>query len=192
MDDAVEGSAKKMMSSAAFGQVIILIVYLPILSLEGIEGKMFGPMAKTVAFAILGALLLSLTYIPMMSALFLSKKAVHKKNFADKMMEFFQKRYEPLLKGAIRIRFIVVGVAVVLLIITGYVFSKMGGEFIPQLEEGDYAFEFKMPPGTSLSQSIETSMQASRIIKEFPEVKAVVGKTGTGEIPSDPMPPEAT
>jgi cobalt-zinc-cadmium resistance protein CzcA len=192
MDNAVEASAEKMMSSAAFGQIIILIVYLPILSLQGIEGKMFVPMAKTVAFAILGALLLSLTYIPMMSALFLSKNVTHKKNFADKMMEFFQRWYKPLLKGAIKLRFIVVGVAVLVLVVTGYIFTKMGGEFIPQLEEGDYAFEFKMPQGTSLSQSIETSMQAARMIKEFPEVKAVVGKTGTGEIPSDPMPPEAT
>ena len=192
MDGAVEESAKKMMNSAAFGQIIILIVYLPILSLEGIEGKMFGPMAKTVAFAILGALLLSLTYIPMMSALFLSKKAMYKKNFADKMMDFFQQRYNPLLKGAVKYRFIVVGIALLFLLITGFIFSKMGGEFIPQLEEGDYAFEFKMPQGTSLSQSIETSMQASKMIKEFPEVKTVVGKTGTGEIPSDPMPPEST
>ncbi|MDB5203297.1 MAG: CusA/CzcA family heavy metal efflux transporter [Ferruginibacter sp.] len=192
MDNAVKESAGKMMSSAAFGQVIILIVYLPILTLEGIEGKMFSPMAKTVAFAILGALLLSLTYIPMMSALFLSKKAVHKKNFSDKMMDFFQRGYNPLLRAAIRIRYLVVGIAVLLLLITGFIFSRMGGEFIPQLEEGDYAFEFKLPQGTSLSQSIETSMQAARLIKQFPEVTAVVGKTGSGEIPTDPMPPEAT
>ncbi len=192
MDNAVEESAAKMMSSAAFGQIIILIVYLPILTLEGIEGKMFSPMAKTVAFAILGALLLSLTYIPMMSAVFLSKQALHKRNLADKMMDLFQRGYDPLIKGAIRFRYAVVGVAVLLLVFTGFIFSRMGGEFIPQLEEGDYAFEFKMPQGTSLSQSVETVMQASRIIKQFPEVKAVVGKTGTGEIPSDPMPPEAT
>ena len=192
MDGAVEDSAKKMMSSAAFGQIIILIVYLPILTLEGIEGKMFGPMAKTVAFAILGALILSLTYIPVMSAVFLSKNPVHKKNFADKMMAFFQRGYDPLIKGAIKYRRMVVAAALALLIVTGFIFSKMGGEFIPQLEEGDFAFEFKMPQGTSLSQSITTSMQASRLIKEFPEVKAVVGKTGSGEIPSDPMPPEAT
>jgi cobalt-zinc-cadmium resistance protein CzcA len=192
MDGAVEESAKKMMSSAAFGQIIILIVYLPILTLEGIEGKMFSPMAKTVAFAILGALILSLTYIPMMSALFLSKKISHKKNFSDKMMDFFQKGYNPLIKSAIKFRHMVVGIAVLLLIITGLIFSRMGGEFIPQLEEGDYAFEFKLPQGTSLSQSVETSMQAARLLKQFPEVKAVVGKTGSGEIPTDPMPPEAT
>ena len=192
MDEAVKESAGKMMSSAAFGQIIILIVYLPILTLEGIEGKMFSPMAKTVAFAILGALILSLTYIPMMSALFLSKKAVHKKNFADKMMDFFQRGYSPLIRGAIKLRYMVVGIAVLLLVVTGFIFSRMGGEFIPQLEEGDYAFEFKLPQGTSLSQSIETSMQAAKIIKQFPEVKAVVGKTGSGEIPTDPMPPEAT
>lgn len=98
MDHAVEGSAKEMMSSAAFGQIIILIVYLPILSLQGVEGKMFRPMAETVAFTILGALLLSLTYIPMMSALFLSKNTKHKKNFSDKMMDFFQRGYAPLLE----------------------------------------------------------------------------------------------
>ncbi len=192
MDEAVKESAGKMMSSAAFGQIIILIVYLPILTLEGIEGKMFSPMAKTVAFAILGALILSLTYIPMMSALFLSKKATHKKNVADKMMDLFQRGYQPLIKGAIKLRYIVVGIAILLLIVTGFIFSRMGGVFIPQLEEGDYAFEFKLPQGTSLSQSVETSMQAARIIKQFPEVKAVVGKTGSGEIPTDPMPPEAT
>ncbi len=105
MDEAVESSAKKMMSSAAFGQIIILIVYLPILSLQGVEGKMFRPMAQTVGFAILGALLLSLTYIPMMSALFLSKNLKHKRNFSDKMMDFFQRRYTPLLKDAIKIKY---------------------------------------------------------------------------------------
>lgn len=192
MDDAVSESAGKMMSSAAFGQIIILIVYLPILTLEGIEGKMFNPMAKTVAFAILGALILSLTYIPMMSALFLSRKTVHRRTWSDRMMDFFQRLYSPLIKGAIKTRYIIVSAAVALLIITGFIFTRMGGEFIPQLEEGDYAFEFKLPQGTSLSQSIETSMQAAKILKQFPEVKAVVGKTGSGEIPTDPMPPEAT
>jgi len=115
MDEAVEGSAKKMMSSAAFGQIIILIVYLPILSLQGIEGKMFRPMAQTVGFAILGALILSLTYIPMMSALFLSKKVSHKKNIADKMMDLFQRGYAPLIRWAIKMKYAVVGGAVALL-----------------------------------------------------------------------------
>ena len=193
MDETVGSSAKQMMSSAAFGQIIILIVYLPILSLQGIEGKMFRPMAETVAFAIFGALLLSLTYIPMMSALFLPKKMKHKVTFADRMMNFFQRMYNPVLHMAIRMKYAVVGIAIAITIISVFIFSRMGGEFIPQLEEGDYAFEFYMPQGTSLSQSIETSMQASRILKQqFPEVKEVIGRTGTAEIPTDPMPPEAT
>lgn len=192
MDIAVENSAKKMMSSAAFGQIIIMIVYFPILSLVGIEGKMFGPMAKTVSFAIIGAMILSLTYIPMMSALFLPKHISHKKTFSDKMMDFLYKKYEPLLVKVIDIKYKVVSITVALLLITFFVFSKMGGEFIPNLAEGDYAFEFKMPLETSLTQSIETSMQASRIVKQFEEVKIVVGKTGSGEVPTDPMPPGAT
>ncbi len=192
MDEAVEGSAKKMMSSAAFGQIIILIVYLPILSLQGIEGKMFRPMAQTVGFAILGALILSLTYIPMMSALFLSKKVSHKKTISDKLMNFFQRMYAPLIRWAIKVKYALVGGAVALLAIALVIFGRMGGEFIPQLQEGDYAFHCILPQGTSLTQSVETSMQASRIIKSFPEVKMVVGKTGSAEVPTDPMPPEAS
>ncbi|QKJ64252.1 CusA/CzcA family heavy metal efflux RND transporter [Flavobacterium sp. M31R6] len=192
MDLAVENSAKKMMSSAAFGQIIIMIVYFPILSLVGIEGKMFGPMAKTVSFAIIGAMILSLTYIPMMSALFLPKHISHKKTFSDKMMDFLYGKYEPLLEKVIAIKYKVVGLTVALLLITVFIFTKMGGEFIPNLAEGDYAFEFKMPIETSLSQSIETSMQGARIAKQFDEVKIVVGKTGAGEVPTDPMPPGAT
>ena len=192
MDDAVEASAKRMMSSAAFGQIIILIVYLPILSLQGIEGKMFRPMAQTVGFAILGALILSLTYIPMMSALFLSKKTLHKRNISDKLMDFFQRLYAPLIRWAIKMKYAVVSGAVALLIVAVIIFSRMGGEFIPQLQEGDYAFHCILPQGTSLTQSVETSMQASRIIRTFPEVKLVVGKTGSPEVPTDPMPPEAS
>nr|WP_199157732.1 CusA/CzcA family heavy metal efflux RND transporter [Pedobacter sp. ASV2] len=192
MDEEVFVSASKIRSSAAFGEIIILIVYIPILTLVGIEGKMFRPMAMTVGFAIFGALLLSLTYIPMMSALFLSKKVSHKKNFSDRMMDFFQRGYAPLINWAIKMKYAVVIGAVTLLGITIIVFSRMGGEFLPQLQEGDYAFHCILPQGTSLSQSVETSMQASRIIKSFPEVKMVVGKTGSAEVPTDPMPPEAT
>lgn len=192
MDETVGSSAKQMMSSAAFGQIIILIVYLPILSLQGIEGKMFRPMAETVGFAILGALLLSLTYIPMMSALFLPKKTKHKVTIADKMMNFLQRMYNPVIGWSIKMKYAVVTAAGILTIVSIFIFTRMGGEFIPQLEEGDYAFEFFMPQGTSLSQSMETAMQASRILKQFPEVKEVIAKTGSAEIPTDPMPPEAT
>ncbi len=192
MDDEVFKSASKIRSSAAFGEIIILIVYVPILTLIGIEGKMFRPMAQTVGFAILGALILSLTYIPMMCALFLSKNKQHKRNFSDRMMDFFQSIYQPTLQKAIKIKYWLVGATVALFAVSLFVFSRMGGEFIPTLAEGDFAFHCILPQGSSLSQSIETSMQASRIIKKFDEVKMVVGKTGAAEVPTDPMPPEAT
>jgi cobalt-zinc-cadmium resistance protein CzcA len=192
MDTEVYQSAVKIRKSAAFGEIIILIVYIPILSLVGIEGKMFRPMAQTVGFAILGALILSLTYIPMMSALFLSKKVSHKKNIANKLIDFFQRLYSPLIRWAINVKYALVTGAVALLVVAIFLFSRMGGEFIPQLQEGDYAFHCILPQGTSLTQSVETSMQASRIIKSFKEVKMVVGKTGSAEVPTDPMPPEAS
>jgi len=192
MDDEVFLSASKIRTSAAFGEIIILIVYIPILTLVGVEGKMFRPMAQTVGFAIFGALILSLTYIPMMCALILSKKPNHKKTFSDKMMDMLQRLYQPLLQKAIRIKYLIVGSAIGLFVLSLVAFSRMGGEFIPQLQEGDYAFHCILPQGSSLNQSIETSMQASRIIKQFDEVKMVVGKTGAAEVPTDPMPPEAT
>ncbi|MGO4708344.1 CusA/CzcA family heavy metal efflux RND transporter [Chryseobacterium sp. 2TAF14] len=192
MDEEVFLSASKIRNSAAFGEIIILIVYIPILTLVGVEGKMFTPMAKTVGFAILGALILSLTYIPMMSALFLSKKPSTKENFSDKMMRKLQNIYQPLLQKALRLKYILVSATVTLFAVSIIIFSRMGGEFIPQLQEGDFAFHCILPQGSSLTQSVETSMQASRIIKQFDEVKMVVGKTGSAEVPTDPMPPEAT
>jgi cobalt-zinc-cadmium resistance protein CzcA len=192
MDEEVFQSASRIRNSAAFGEIIILVVYIPILTLVGIEGKMFRPMAQTVGFAILGALLLSLTYIPMMSALFLSKNAEVKQTFSDRMIGFLQRKYEPVLKAAIRFKYQVVGLAVALLILSIFIFSRMGGEFIPQLEEGDYAIEFVLPQGTSVTQSVETIMQAERMLKKYPQVKMVVGKTGSADVATDPMPPEAS
>ena len=192
MDQEVFESASKIRTQAAFGEIIILIVYIPILTLVGVEGKMFIPMAKTVGFAILGALILSLTYIPMMCALFLPKKGHDKKTFSDRFMDFLHRFYAPLLEGAIRLKYLIIGITVAIFVFVIFLFNRMGGEFIPQLQEGDYAFHCILPQGTSLSQSIETSMQASRIIKGFQEVKMVVGKTGSAEVPTDPMPPEAT
>lgn len=192
MNDEVGDSAKKMMNSAAFGQIIILIVYLPILALVGIEGKMFRPMAQTVSFAILGAFILSLTYVPMISSLFLSKKISHKKNFSDRMMDRIQRVYEPILIGALRIRKTVVLIAVVMLAAAIFLFGFLGGEFLPQLEEGDFAVETRLLTGSSLSQTIDKVQQASNILtKQFPEVREVVGKIGASEIPTDPMPIEA-
>jgi cobalt-zinc-cadmium resistance protein CzcA len=147
MDDEVFLSASKIRNSAAFGEIIILIVYIPILTLVGVEGKMFTPMAKTVGFAILGALILSLTYIPMMCALFLSKKVSHKKTFSDKMMDYLQGIYQPLLQKAIKIKYWLVGVTVTVFALTLFLFSRMGGEFIPQLQEGDFCLSLHIATG---------------------------------------------
>ena len=193
MDTEVKRSAGKMMNSAAFGQIIILIVYLPILALTGVAGKMFHPMAQTVMFAILGALILSLTYVPMMSALVLGRKTEHKRNFSDKMMDFFQRIYNPIIKAALHAKLLVIGLAIGLFVITLVVFANMGGEFIPQLDEGDFAVETRVPVGSSIDQMIDVSQKAQTILlKEYPdEVLQVVNKIGSGEIPTDPMPIEA-
>ena len=193
MDEEVHHSANSMMHSAAFGQIIILIVYLPILSLVGIEGKMFGPMAQTVAFAIVGALVLSLTYVPMVSSLFLGKKTGHKKNISDRIIQFFHQLYKPTIVFALKKRALVVSASVVFLITSIFIFLQLGGEFIPTLDEGDFAVETRLLTGSSLSQMIETTQKSSRILLDnFPEVKEVIGKIGTSEIPTDPMPIEAS
>lgn len=192
MDEEVFLSASKIRSSATFGEIIILIVYIPILTLVGVEGKMFAPMAMAVGLAIIGALILSLTYIPMMCALCLDKRPQTRETISDKLMRRLQGVYAPLLERAIRAdRLVLIGSGV-LVSLAVWGFTRLGGEFIPQLQEGDYAFHCILPQGSSLSQSIETSMKASRIIKSHPEVAMVVGKTGSAEVPTDPMPPEAT
>lgn len=192
MDEEVYQSASKIRTSAAFGEIIILIVYLPILALVGIEGKMFRPMAQTVGFAILGAFILSLTYVPMMSALVLSKSISHKKNIADKIMEFFHRIYDPVIRKVLRRKALVVASSIVLFATSLVIFLNLGGEFIPTLEEGDFAVESRLLPGTSLSQTVDKITQVSDLLmKKFPEVKEVVGKIGASEIPVDPMPMEA-
>ena len=192
MNNQVHEASKRMMSSAVFGQIIILIVYLPILALVGIEGRMFGPMAQTVSFAILGALILSLTYVPVMSFLFLSRKTGHNENISDKIIDFIRKLYNPLIHFALRRKYTVLLSAFILLVSSLVVFLNMGGEFIPTLEEGDFAVETRVMTGSSLFETIDASHKASAILLEnFPEVKEVVGKIGSGEIPTDPMPIEA-
>lgn len=192
MNDEVLAASTKIRSSAAFGEIIILIVYLPILTLVGIEGKMFKPMAQTVAFAILGAFILSLTYVPMASALFLSKTISHKKNISDKIIDFVYRYYRPVLDKALQLKAFILSTSSVLFLIALFVFSRMGGEFIPTLEEGDYAINFRIASGSSLSMSIETSTKLEKILKsKFPEVIEVVSKIGSAEIPTDPMPIES-
>jgi cobalt-zinc-cadmium resistance protein CzcA len=162
MDHEVLSAATKIRSSAAFGEIIILIVYLPILALVGTEGKMFKPMAQTVSFAILGAFILSLTYVPMASALFLSKKISHKKNISDKIIDKIYQYYQPVLEKSFEIKKLILGTAVGLFAIAAFIFSRMGGEFIPTLEEGDFAINFRNANGSSLNMSIETSTRLEK------------------------------
>ncbi|MCF0040511.1 CusA/CzcA family heavy metal efflux RND transporter [Dyadobacter fanqingshengii] len=191
MDEEVTGSASRMMNAAVFGQIIILIVYLPILSLSGIEGKMFKPMAQTVAFAVMGAFILSLTYIPMISALLISKKIVHKPNFSDRMMTRLENGYARLLTGALRIKKTLVISAFALFGFAVFLFMQMGGEFIPQLEEGDFATETRLLVGTNLSTTIDAFKVISEKLKaDYPEVEKIVSRIGSAEIPTDPMPIE--
>lgn len=191
MDDNVLDSAKRMMSSATFGQIIILIVYLPIMALIGIEGKMFRPMAQVVAFALLGAAILSLTYVPLASALFLSKKTEHKRNFSDRLMGWFHRAFKPVIEFALNHKKLVSVSAIALFLFSVFLFTRLGGEFIPQLEEGDLAAGVVTLQGGSLSNTVEQVEKANKILLDnFPEVKHAVCKIGAGEIPTDPTPME--
>ena len=193
MDTEVKFSAGKMMNSAVFGQIIILIVYLPIFALEGIEGKMFMPMAQTVAFALLGAFLLSLTYIPMMSALCLSKKLQHDLNFSDKIMIRLEIIFQKSLTFFLKIQKITLTSVLVLFIISLFILSRLGGEFIPALEEGDFAVDTRVLTGSNLNTTAEFTTKAAHVLlNRFPEVEKVVTKIGSGEVPTDPMPMEAS
>ncbi|MDT0651167.1 CusA/CzcA family heavy metal efflux RND transporter [Autumnicola edwardsiae] len=199
MDEVAYDSGSTMMGSAFFGQVIILIVFAPILFLTGVEGKMFKPMAYTFGFAMIGAIILCLTYVPMMTALFM-KPIENKKNWygklerwlervSDKIIGGIHRAYLPLLKASLRLRAAVIIGSVVLLGAAGYVFSTMGGEFIPQLDEGDIAMQALIRPGSSLTESIEVSKKIEILLLEnFPEIKTVTARIGVADIPTDPMP----
>ncbi len=188
-DNIALSASKKMMNAAFFGQLIILIVFLPILALQGIEGKMFKPMALTFIFAMMGAMVLCLTYVPMMSALILRVPKSDKKSYGDKFVHWVEHKYQPLLEGAMRKGKLVVGVAIGLFAFVVFMFTRMGGEFIPQLDEGDIAFHAILKPGSSLTETIETTTKIEQIVRsKFPEVEKVVSRIGVAEIPTDPMP----
>jgi heavy metal efflux system protein len=191
MDKSVLDSAKRMMSSATFGQIIILIVYLPIMALVGIEGKMFRPMAQVVTFALMGAAILSLTYVPMASALFLSKRTDRISNISDRIINWFHKIFNPSIDFTLRNKRLVTISSIALFLASIYLFTRLGGEFIPQLEEGDLASGVMTLQGGSLTNTIDKVIMANKILlANFPEVKHAVCKIGAGEIPTDPTPME--
>jgi len=181
-------AGQRVSKSAVFGVIIILIVYIPILAFTGIEGKMFKPMAQTVSFALLGALILSLTYVPVMASLTLGNASSLKTTFADRIVGFLEKSHRPVLIFALRYKMTFMAIVLGILAISIWKFTRMGGEFIPTLEEGDIAAQMTLQPGSSLSQSIASSTKAEKILlKNFPEVVEVVSKIGTAEVPTDPM-----
>ena len=193
-DNITKEGTTKMMNAAVFGQLIILIVFIPILSLSGVEGKMFSPMALTFSFAMIGTMLLCFTYVPVAAALFLKPTEVSSKNISVRIMNLLNKLYEPTIRTALRLKWLVIGVAVLMLVATGLVFSTMGSEFIPTLDEGDFVIQPVLKTGTSLSNTIKITTQIEQIlIDKFPdEVNQVVTRIGAAEVPTDPMSMEET
>ncbi len=188
-DEVASEASGKMMNSAFFGQLIILIVFLPILALEGVEGKMFQPMALTFGFAIIGAMLLCLTYVPMIAATFLNARVNEKPGFGDKVVSRLENSFKPLLEKVLDHGKQFLAVCVVALALAVGVFSQMGGEFIPQLDEGDFAFHVIAKPGSALSETVDATTRVEQLVmKNFPEVKHVVSRIGVADVPTDPMP----
>ena len=188
MNAEVEAGAVKVVKSSTFAVLIILIVFFPILTLTGIEGKYFTPMAQTLVFCIIGALVLSLTYVPMMATLFLKRRVVLKPTFADRFFAWLTNIYEKALTACMRRVFVTLACAFALLATSLMLFTRLGAEFIPTLDEGDFAMQMTLPAGSSLTRSIDISLEAERVLKQrFPEVKHVVAKIGTAEVPTDPM-----
>ncbi len=183
----VEG-ATKMMNSAVFGQLIILIVFIPILSLSGVEGKMFKPMALTFSFALLGAVLFCFTYVPVASALFLKPAKNTSKGISARLVNWINKQYEPVIHWAMNSKKLVLSIAAALLVGAVLLFSTMGGEFVPTLDEGDFVIQPVLKTGTSLAKTVETTTKIEQIlIDQFPEVNQVVSRIGAAEVPTDPM-----
>ena len=180
--------ASKMMNSAIFGQLIILIVFIPILSLSGVEGKMFKPMALTFSFALIGAMILCFTYVPVAASLFLKSAKESDKNISVRLMKWLNRKYEPIIHWALQSKKLVLGVAIILLAVTVYLYTSMGGEFVPTLDEGDFVIQPVLKTGTSLSNTVEITTEIEKILlSNFPEVKQVVTRIGAAEVPTDPM-----
>ena len=188
IDSITLKSASKMMNSAVFGQLIILIVFIPILTLSGVEGKMFRPMALTFSFALIGAMILCLTYVPVVASLFLKPSVPSSKNVSVRLMNFIKKRYEPVINWSLGHKQTVLILSVILLATSVFLFSKMGGEFVPTLDEGDFVIQPVLKTGTSLGKTIETTTKIEQILLDnFPEVDQVVTRIGAAEVPTDPM-----
>lgn len=186
-----EGTTK-MMRSAVFGQLIIIIVFIPILSLSDVEGKMFQPMALTFCFALIGAMIFCFTYVPVVSSYFIRPSQTDKPTISSRLMARFEKLYHPVINWAMDYRKTILGGSLALLASVGYLFSTMGGEFMPTLDEGDFVIQPVLKTGTSLSKTVETTTKIENIVQRFPEVRQVVTRIGAAEVPTDPMSMEET
>jgi cobalt-zinc-cadmium resistance protein CzcA len=192
-DQTTVKSAGKMMNSAIFGQMIILLVFIPILSLQGVEGKMFKPMALTFSFALIGEMILCFTYVPVASSLWLKSKDDSKLNVSDRIINFLNRLYEPSIRWAVQSKRTVIAIALGLLVLAGVIFSQMGGEFVPTLDEGDFVVQPILKTGTSLSETIDMMTKLERaVVDNFPEVEQAVSRIGAAEVPTDPMSMEQT
>lgn len=187
IDTITYQGASKMMNSAVFGQLIIIIVFIPILSLVNVEGKMFRPMALVFCFALIGAMVFCFTYIPVMASMFIKPTNTDKKTITLRLIGFLERKYQPTISWALRKKKLVLGTAVALLLFTGFLFSQMGGEFVPTLDEGDFVIQPVLKTGMSLSKTIEATTKIEKIVKKFPEVEQVVSRIGAAEVPTDPM-----
>ena len=187
IDQITYQGASKMMNSAVFGQLIIIIVFIPILSLVNVEGKMFRPMALVFSFALTGAMVLCFTYIPVMASLFIKPSNTEKRTISSKLIGFLESKYQPTISWALRKKKLVLGMAIGLLLITAFLYTRMGGEFVPTLDEGDFVIQPVLKTGTSLSKTIEATTRMEKILKKFPEVEQVVSRIGAAEVPTDPM-----
>ncbi|MFZ6711838.1 efflux RND transporter permease subunit [Undibacterium sp. TC9W] len=182
----VFAAAREARRPLLFGQLIIMVVYLPIFALTGVEGKMFHPMAFTVVAALIAAMVLSMTFIPAAVALFIGEHVNEKEN---RLMLWARQIYQPMLDFALQSKALVLSIVVVVLALSGLLASRMGSEFVPSLNEGDIALHAMRIPGTSLSQALQMQIELEHVIRTFPEVDKVFGKLGTAEIATDPMPP---
>ncbi len=187
IDNITHLGASKMMHSAVFGQLIIIIVFIPILSLVGVEGKMFRPMALVFCFALIGAMVLCFTYVPVMASLFIRPSNPEKKNISTRLISFLERAYKPTMAWALRSKALVLGLSVMLLLAVGFLFTRMGGEFVPTLDEGDFVIQPVLKTGYSLSKTTEATTRIEAILRRFPEVDQVVSRIGAAEIPTDPM-----
>ncbi len=187
IDNITHLGASKMMHSAVFGQLIIIIVFIPILSLVGVEGKMFRPMAMVFCFALLGAMILCFTYVPVMASLFIKPSDPNKKTISSRLIGFLQDKYKPTITWALNRKKLVLSMALVLLIAVGFLFTRMGGEFVPTLDEGDFVIQPVLKTGTSLSNTVAATTRIEKILLKFPEVEQVVSRIGAAEVPTDPM-----